>query len=871
MFSLLLFLSLLIAQEDRTFINADSDTVNAVPDTLANVNNDSLVSPEDSLTPDTLAVIQAPSREALEDKVEYRSRDSIRFILEDQMVYLYKNCDIKYQKITLLADYVKINFDTKILYASGLPDSTGKIRGKPEFSDDGEEFRSKEMQYNFDTKKGLISEVITEEGDGFLHGAIIKKMPNDEINIKHGKYTTCNHEDPHFEFRFVKSKVIPDNKIVTGPAYLVIEDVPTPLVIPFGLFPNKKGQRNGILLPTYGESANRGFFFENFGYYLGISDYVDLELRGDIYTRGSWALKTRSNYTKRYKFRGSLGLRYAVNITGDPGSVDYSKNRDYAINWNHQQSAKARPNSKFSANVNIVSSKFNQFNPTSASDYLSNTFQSSVAYQTSFAGMYFLTASLNHRQNVITGDFNLTLPELSFSVNRFYPFRNKERVGKLKWYENISVQYRMNAKNQLNTYDSLLFTEQMWEQLRSGIRHSIPISSSIKVLKHFNLTNTVKFEERWYMKKVSRDWVDDTLIQNGDTTVGYLDRDTSQGFFTVRDFSFSSNLSTRLYGMLSFRKGPVAAIRHVFSPAIGFSYRPDFSDPAWGYYDSYIDGNGNEQTYSYYDGFLYGTAPRGRSGRVNFSLGNNLEMKVRSRKDTVTGMKKIVLIENFSISTSYDLAKDSLRWSPLQLSGRTRLFRKLDVSYSSRWDPYVVNDQGRRVDEYELDVNDRLFRFDNSSWNFSLNWRLNQEALQRDRKSEEGTDEELRMINENPEEFVDFSIPWNLTLSYTLRYITNAEAVTEERESEITQTLSFNGDVNVTPKWKIGFRSGYDFQNKDFSYTSVDIYRDLHCWEMRFNWIPMGPRKSWNFTINVKSAMLQDLKLNRKKDFRDFQ
>lgn len=837
---------------------------------MTNAINDSLVSLNDTLAPDTI-LRRPPVKEALEDKVEYSSRDSIRFILEDQMVYLYKNCDLKYQKITLLADYVKINFDTKILYASGLPDSTGKVRGNPEFSDDGEEFRSKEMQYNFDTKKGLISEVITEEGDGFLHGAIIKKMPNDEINIKHGKYTTCNHEDPHFEFRFVKSKVIPDNKIVTGPAYLVIEDVPTPLVIPFGLFPNKKGQRNGILLPTYGESANRGFFFENFGYYLGISDYVDLELRGDIYTRGSWALKARSNYTKRYKFRGSVGLRYAVNITGDPGSVDYSKNRDYAINWNHQQSAKARPNSKFSANVNIVSSKFNQFNPTSASDYLSNTFQSSVAYQTSFAGKYFLTASLNHRQNVITRDFDLTLPELSFSVNRFYPFRSKERAGKIKWYENISVQYKLNAKNQLNTYDSLLFTEQMWEQLRTGIRHSIPVSSSIKVLKHFNLTNTINFEERWYMKKISRAWRDDTLIQNGDTAVGYLDQDTSQGFFTVRDFSFSSNLSTRLYGMLSFRKGPVAAIRHVLSPTVVFSFRPDFSDPDWGYYDSYIDGSGNEQTYSYYDGFLYGTAPRGRSGRINFSLGNNLEMKVRSKKDTLTGMKKVVLIENFTISTSYDLAKDSLRWSPLQLSGRTRLFRNLDVSYSSRWDPYAVNNQGRRVDQYEIDVNDRLFRFDNSSWRFSLNWRLNQDALQAKRASEEGTEEELRMINENPDEFVDFSIPWNLTLSYNLSYITNAEAVTEERESEIIQTLSFNGDVNVTPKWKIGFRSGYDFENRDFSYTSVDIYRDLHCWEMRFNWIPMGPRKSWNFTINVKSAMLQDLKLNRKKDFRDFQ
>ncbi|MBE0641493.1 MAG: LPS-assembly protein LptD, partial [Bacteroidales bacterium] len=393
---------------------------------------------------DSVITIRTPEnrKDALTAPVRYKASDSIRLVLDSGLVHMYRNCQLSYEKITMEADYVRIIFDDKLLFARGLPDSTGKMAGNPRFSEGGEEFRAREMHYNFDSKKGLIYQVITQEGDGFLHGELIKKLPNDIINIKHGKYTTCSLDHPHFEFRFSRSKVIPDNKIITGPAYLVIADVPTPLLIPFGLFPNKKGQRSGILIPTYGESANRGFYFENFGYYLGINEFLDLELRGDIYTRGSWAVKTKTNYNVRYKYRGSLGLRYAVNITGDQGSVDYSKNRDYAINWTHQQSEKARPNSRFSSSVNIVSSKFNQFNPTSASDYLSNTFQSSVAYQTNWDGKYFLTASLNHRQNVITHAFDLTLPELSFSVNRFYPLRSKERVGKPRWYDNISVQYK---------------------------------------------------------------------------------------------------------------------------------------------------------------------------------------------------------------------------------------------------------------------------------------------------------------------------------------------------------------------------------------------------------------------------------------------
>lgn len=854
-----------------TVLSQQSDTANNGPDTVLvqdTLGVQPLVDPEDSVI--TLRPRQG-GKEALTAPVKYKASDSIRLVLDSGLVHMYKACQLGYEKITLEADYVRIIFDDKLLFAKGLPDSTGKMAGNPKFSEGGEEFRAREMQYNFDSKKGLIYQVITQEGDGFLHGELIKKLPNDIINIRHGKYTTCSLDHPHFEFRFSRSKVIPDNKIITGPAYLVISDVPTPLLVPFGLFPNKKGQRSGILIPTYGESANRGFFFENFGYYWGINEYLDLELRGDIYTRGSWAVKTKTNYNVRYKYRGSLGLRYAVNITGDQGSVDYSKNRDYAINWTHQQSEKARPNSRFSSSVNIVSSKFNQFNPTSASDYLSNTFQSSVAYQTNWAGKYFLTASLNHRQNVITHAFDLTLPELSFSVNRFYPLRNSERAGKARWYDNISVQYKMNTRNELRTLDTLLFAEGMWDRFNNGMKHSIPVSNSLKVLKYFNLTNTLNYDERWYPRRVEQRWNTDTLISGGDTTVGYLEKDTVNGFHAVRDFSFTSSLTTRVYGMLNFRKGPVNAIRHVLTPTLSFSYRPDFGRDSWGYFDEYVDGTGNLRRYSYYDGFIFGTAPDGRSGRLNFSLGNNLEMKVRSRKDTLTGSRKVVLIENFTLSTSYDLARDSLRWAPLSMSGRTTLFRSVFLTYSSRWDPYAVNSNGRNIDRYEWDANGRLLRFDNASWALSLSYRLNDKALQAKKESEKGTREELDDLNRELENFVDFNVPWNLSFSYQVNYGITADKLTRERDAEVTtHTLQLNGDVNITPKWKIAFGSNYDILQKKISYSSVDIYRDLHCWEMRFNWIPLGFRKSWNFTINVKSAMLQDLKLNRKKDFRDY-
>lgn len=819
------------------------------------------------------------NKKALKVKVEYSSDDSICFDFKIQKAFLYKNAEINYEKINLKAAYVEASFKNNIAFAKGVTDSTNKETGTPEFKDGDQTFRSKTLEYNFDTKKGVSTNVITKEGEGYLHGSIIKKMTNNTTNAYKGGYTTCDLDHPHYSMIYTKAKVIPDSKIITGPVFLNIEDVTLPVFLPFGLFPNKKGRNSGILIPSYGESANRGFYFENGGYYFGISDYMDLEVRGDIYTRGSYAIKPTFAYKKRYKYSGNFSFNYALNKTGTEGTPDFSKSKDFSIRWTHNQDPKARPNSTFSANVDLQSRKYNQYNPVSANNYLSNTFSSSVAYQTTLWEKWFFTSNLNLTQNTLTKSVTVTLPEISLSTNQFYPFRSNNVVGKTKWYENISVNYKMNARNELDTYDTLLFKPEMFDQFNYGMQHSIPISSSIKLFKHFNLTNTLSFNERWYPKSISEHWVNDTLKTATDTVVGYVRTDTINGFKAAHDFSFSSSLSTKIYGILQFKKGPVNAIRHVITPNIGFSFRPDFADPWWGYYRKVqVDSTGRKELYSIFeDGnyhSLYGTPPSGKSGSINLSLSNNLEMKVRSRKDTVTGTKKIILIDNFTISTSYDLAKDSIKWAPISMNGHTTLFKNLQIYYASVWNLYALDSLGRTINRYEWDVNHRLMRFNNNSWSFSLNWNTSSEKLKNKNKKDvkkpvSGTPEEIDAVNNNPSDYLDWNNSWSLNIAYTFRRTSNYIALTDKTKKSIIQTLSFNGDVSITPKWKFSFNSGYDFENGKFSYTSVNVIRDLHCWEMRFNWIPIGGMKSWNFAINVKSSVLKDLKLTKKKDFRD--
>ena len=812
-------------------------------------------------------------KSAIEAQIDRTCNDSTIQDFKHNKIFYYGGAVIKYDDIEIQADYVEFDFEKHTVFAKGMPDSTGRIVGKPVFTQAGQKYLSDEMSFNFDTKKGVITKVFTEDAQGYLHGERIKKMDDGKINIRSGSFTTCSNQDhPHFEFHFNKAIVIPDDKIVAKMLYFKLEETPIPIAIPFALIPNSKGQRSGIIIPSFGESANRGFYFENGGYYWAINNYMDFQLIGDIYTRGSWALKPTFRYVKRYKFSGSLAASYAINKVGVEGSADYTESTDFKIRWVHKQDPKARPRSSFSADVYIVSNNYNKYNAISTSEYLSNTFQSSIAYQTNFANKFFLTVNGSHSQNTLTHNMTITLPELTFTMNRIYPLKNLGKSGKRHWYSDLNLSYTVNAKNYVSMADSLFFKDGWLDNMQNGMQHRVPINLPIKLFKHFTWTTSVNLNDRMYLQYYEKDWAIDTA------GVGYVKTDTINQFSNVFSYDMSSNITTKLYGMLRFKRGPIRAIRHVFTPTVGFSFNPDFSESFWNYYSYYTDGNGVEQKYAYNQGSIYGTAPGQKSGRITFNLSNNLEMKVPSKKDTVTGLKKIVLIESLTLSGNYDIAKDSLNWSYLSVSGRTTLFKNFTIQYASMWDPYVLDSTGtKQLNKYEWDVNKRLFRKKSVAWNFSASYTLNNQTFKKDKKTEKkrttdlASEQELEDINNNPDDYIDWSTTWSLSLSYNLR-LTNTPSyinyVTHDYRTTV-QTLGLTGSINLTPKWKLSAQTGWDFETKKISYTSLTVYRDLHCWEMRFNVIPYGTYKSWNFQINIKASALQDLKLTKKKDYRD--
>ncbi len=877
-FTLLIFTSCLVFSQNDTIkpINQKIRNLQTTKDTAHKTNN-IVIEKKDTIKTslDSIVVVDNKdtishekdgvviSKNAIKTRIDYQAIDSIRFDVKNKRTYLYFKANINYEDLHLESDYVEIDMQKGEIHAQGASDSVGVIKGKPIFKQGEQEFKTEKMSYNFNTKKGVIYSVITQEGEGFMHGTKIKKYQDNTTFVESGKYTTCDETCPHFELAFQKAKVIPDNKIITGPAYLKIEGIPTPLAIPFGYFPNKKGRASGIIVPSYGESANRGFYFENGGFYWGVNDNLDISFLGDIYTRGSWAGKIRSNYIKRYKFKGNLDLAYAQNKIGEINTLEYQRSNDFMFRWSHQQDPKAHPVRRFSADVNILSNQFSKFNPTSANDYLSNTFQSGISYSTTFNSKYNLSANIRHSQNTITRQVDMSLPEVNFSVNRFYPLRKKIRQGNLKWYENISMSYQTNLRNKITTIDTLLFTSNVFDKMQNGIKHSIPINSSIKVLKFFSWNNSANYTERWYTKTIEKNWYNS--IYNNDTVPNYIKTDYINGFTAARDFNFSSSLTTKLYGLIQFKKGKIKAFRHVVTPTLNYSYNPNFGSQKWGYYKYYLDQYGNKQRYSIFENSLYGSPPGQESSLINFSLANNIEAKIRSRKDS-SEYKKVIIIENLSLSTAYNFALDSLQWIPLVINGRSTLFKNLYVTYNSVWDPYSLSENGKRNSQLEITKNKKLFRRTSTDWNFSLNLAINQELFDKlinksDPKATEKTTTTSSSQNQSQK--------WNFNINYNLYYFNRLNPQLLGFEDDVTQTIGLQGEFHLTPKWKINLMTNYDFKNKDFTYSSIDIYRDLHCWEMHFNWIPFGFRKSWNFSINVKASVLQDLKYILKKDFRD--
>ncbi len=843
------------------------DTLPVRSDTLPA--HDTLTVKTDTVFPhDTLH--KPAKKQSLKSKVEYQSADSLRFDIKSKKVFLYKDAEIKYEDIDLKSAFVEIDFSKSQVFATFANDSAGKPAGQPEFAQGTQKFKSKVMTYNYDTKKGYINSVLTKQDEGYLHGEVVKKMENDVTYIKDGWYTTCdNTENPHFEFKFGRGKVIPGKKVITGPAYMVIAGAPTPLLIPFGYFPNKMGRRSGIVVPSYGESPNRGFFLQQGGYYWSINDYMDLKVVGDIYSHGSWAVTPTFRYNYRYHFNGFFNFGYTYNRIGYADAPGFSTSRDFQVRWVHNQDPKARPHSTFSANVNILSNTYNKNNLSSSPQaYLSNTYQSSINYQTSWNDLFFLTLNFNHSQNTLQKTISITLPQVSFWVNQVYPFRKKVRTGKMRWYENISTKYTLDAQNVYNTIDTLIFKPGWEKKMQNGIKHTVPISGTFRILKYFNWTNGINLTDRMYYSTI-RKMYEPSSVAGKDSLV----TDTVYGFANAFDMSFSSSLNTRIYGMFQFKKGPVLAIRHMMVPSVAFSYVPNFGSPNLGYW-RYIENDTNKvnpQKYSIFQNGIYSGPSQYKSGLLSFALSNNLEMKVRDKKDTVTGTRKVKLIEDFTIRASYDLAKDTLKWSLVTMSGYTTLFKYFRINYSSTWDPYARDSLGHRINQSELKVNHRLLRLDNTTWTIGMSFSLSSDKTKKKVANPKGTEAEKRDVEEFRDYYIDFDIPWSFTIGYNFNYVKDWNPEKTYRVAQIVQTLNFSGQLNITPKWKVSLTTGWDFKAGELSYTRVDVYRDLHCWEMRFGWVPKGGQQQWDFSINVKASILQDMKLNKKKDFRDYQ
>ncbi|MDD4426917.1 MAG: putative LPS assembly protein LptD [Paludibacter sp.] len=849
----------------------------------------------------------------IEDVIKYHANDSI-VLLGNGTAFLHGETEINYQSINLKADFVKVKIDSSLIYAKGTENEEGEIIGEPVFSEGEASYNSKELRYNLRSKKGYIRHVVTQEGEGYIISEQTKKSPDDIFCMIGGKYTTCeDHEHPHFYLDISKGKVKPGKYVVTGPAHLVIADVPLPIALPFGFFPFTSKYSSGVLMPNFTDEMTRGFGLTNGGYYFAINDYMDLELKGDIYTKGTWALSATSSYVKKYKYRGNLSINYREDVTGEKGLPDYNQANNMSIRWSHSQDQKANPNFTFSSSVNFSTSGYNRSNVNSyyrPELNSENTKSSSVSFTKRFPNLpsLSLSGSVNINQRTKDSTINMSLPNVNIAYSRFYPLKRKNPVGKERWYEKISMSYSGTFANSIQTKENKLLKSSFTRDWQNGMRHAIPVSASFNVLKFINISPSFNYTERWYLRSIEKYW---------DTNAQREVKDTTDGFYRVFDFNMGVSASTKLYGFYLPSRAifgdKIDRIRHVITPSIGFGYTPDFGDPMWGYYDSYtrsVRSSGNpdvftdtEVQYSKFEGALYGTPGRGKSGSINFSLGNNLEMKVRNDKDT-TGtnpFKKISLIDNLNIGGSYNLAADSMQWSNFSASLRLKLSESYSLSLSTSFDPYMfaLNSSGNPVRVNQLRWNNGKFpRFQGTSTSYSYTFsndtfnklfgKKDTESSSGDKKEtlasegqelitdnlqigeinpKKGEDKQQVMVSENG--YAKVTIPWSFSINYSVRYgntnIFNKDKM--EYEMDFTHNLSLNGSITLTPNWRISGNSSYDFKAKQFTYTSISVNRSLHCWNMSASIVPFGTYKSYNFHIGVNASMLSDLKYDKRSEY----
>jgi len=843
---------------------------------------------------DTTAVLPAisandtvPKKPLLEGTITYSAEDSIIPDFENQKMYMYKNAKVNYQSIELTADYIMLDFVNKEVYAEGLPDSTGQKVGTPIFKDGEEEFESKTMRYNFETQKGIITEVVTAEGDGFIQSELTKKVSEDEFLLKKGKYTTCDADHPHFYLRMTKAKVISNEKIITGPAYLILEDLPIYFpMIPFGYFPTTSTYSSGILIPTYGEEQQRGFFLREGGYYWAANDNFDAAVRGDIYSKGSWAVKLHSNYRVRYKYSGAFDFSYNLNKYSEEPLPDAKTTKGFNVTWSHSQDAKANPSRTFSANVNLSTSSYDKENQylntnNSVQNYLQTQKSSSVSYSRKFENTPFnLSLNLRHSQNSRDTTISLSLPEVTFNVSKINPFKIKNRVGPVKWREKISFQYSGNLKNTITSKEYELLDQSLLKDWKNGMRHSIPISlPSFNLAKYINVSPSFNYTERWYTSYINKTY--DANYEN--PIPGKPIHEVVDTVFAFRrnyEYSYSLNTSTTVYGMYIMRNpnSKIKAIRHKITPSMGFSYTPDFGQAKFRFWDSYYDGNNKEIFYSHFENGVYGYTGRGASGAITFNLTNNLEAKVLEQADSISSkdekqkFKKVKIIDNLGFTTSYNMIADSFKLSPFAINARTTI-KGVSINMGSILNPYVVDEKGNLHDEYvwnEAKGLGKLGRLTNANMSFGMSFDSKKDKKDSEEKDGKEDPENEEKVLDGETQYMPFNIPWSFRFDYSfLYYNTFKPDQYGNVKGTINQSLNLGGRLSLTEKWQMDVNTNFDIQAMKFSFTTINISRNLHCWGMSFNFVPFGDRKSYSFNISASSAMLRDLKIQKQSSWRD--
>ncbi|MEL5894759.1 putative LPS assembly protein LptD [Bacteroides sp. GD17] len=847
----------------------------------------------DSLRHDTIAA--PPKKEALDAPVAYEANDSIVFT-QAGFANLYGQGKVTYPGADLEADVITMDMDNNTVFARGVTDSIGTIKGRPVFKDGDTSYETDTIRYNFKSKRGIISNVVSQQGEGYVTGNNAKKGNNDELYMRSGRYTTCDHhEHPHFYMQMTYAKVRPKKNVVTGPAYLVVEDVPLPLAVPFFFFPFSSSYQSGFLMPTYMDDSNRGFGLTDGGYYFAISDQMDLKLRADIFTKGSWALNAETNYVKRYKYSGLLQANYQVTKTGDKGLPDYSVAKDFKIVWSHRQDPKASPNSTFSASVNFATSSYertnigNMYNSQAMSQ---NTKTSSVSYSRNFPDQHLsIAASTNIAQTMRDSSIAVTLPDLTISLSTIFPFKRKHAVGDEKWYEKISVRYTGRLKNSIKTKDNMLFKSNLVRDWENGMQHEIPVSATFTLFKYFNLTPSVNYTERWYTRKVTKDWDDQRQVEVNDTTYG---------FHRVYDYSASLGVNTKIYGMYKpiFLPKKEIQIRHVITPSVSISAAPDFTSSRFGYNGSYIKemqgGVRDTVSYSYYAGQAFSPPSGGKQGTISFNISNNLEMKYKDKNDSI---RKVSLIDDLSMGISYNTAAEVRPWSDLSFNLRMKLSKSYTLSMASTFATYA----------YEFDKDGKVVTGNRTEWSYgrfgrwsgygtSFSWTVNNDTWKKirgfftgekvddekdknkdnssaedeDSSDEDGTDggtpkKKVEKATADADGYQAFKMPWSINFSTGFN-------ITEDRTKPINRTsmrypykfslnsLNINGNIKLTNKWAVSFNSGYDFNAKEITQTAFNISRDLHCFTMTAALSPFGRWKYYNFTIRATAQILQDLK-----------